>query len=125
MQNTTSMKTQIHTILGKNKLQYLNEVNFQYNIWCEWLSGVVFVPARDLQTNTQLWNWFNEKWTIYIEVTFLNRNQEYINAGVKDVDTYWQLFSDIIEEYGLLGSYPGTLLKKIKTEHYKTLQNNG
>lgn len=114
----------IHLIIGLNKLQYLNYQTFQYNLWCEVLSNKFYVPVRELQPNTLLWNWFCSKWESTVVTPFLEENEVYISAGIEEPESYWQLFhSKISALVGCQPVYPGPIIKAIKKQHYKNLQN--
>lgn len=116
------MKIQITNIIGLNKLQYINLVDGQFNDWCQHISSVFYVPMRELQKNSSLYNWFLMQWDKRIVTPFLIENEPYIMAGVKDPETYYGLFCDKLNTpYSLKRIYPSVLIKNIKNEHYKSL----
>lgn len=118
------MQIEIYKVLGLNKLQYINMVDGQFNIWCAHLSNVFYVPMRELQKNTKLYNWFVQQWTKRIVNVFLEQNQEYILAGVQDSKTYFDLFIQVLNSpYSMHKVYPSAIVKNIKQEHYKSLQD--
>lgn len=113
----------IHEVLGFNRLQYLNHVAFQYNLWCEVLSNMFYVPVRELQSDLRLWNWFCAKWETHIEGPFLEDNKAYILSGVKAPENYWQLFRDKVRYYTEpIPVYPSPIVNAIKQNHYRNLQ---
>jgi len=119
------MEVQINQIIGLNKLNYINMVDGQFNAWCEHLSNVFYVPMRELQKNTKLYNWFLSQWDKRVVSTFLEENADWITAGISDPTVYFDLFNDLLESpYSMKGIYPGVLIKTIKKEHYKTLHKN-
>lgn len=114
----------IHQLLGLNKLQYLNYTTFQFNLWCEALSNMFFVPVRELQTNAILWNWYVAKWQEKVVIPFLKDNEAYIMADVMAPEVYWQLFKDAVANMnGTKTFYPGPIVKKIRNDHFKNIQD--
>lgn len=118
------IQVQINQVLGLNKLQYINLVANQFNTWCEYLSNTYFVPMREFQTNPMLFNWFNKQWETRIVKPFLEENKGLIADGIKDTDTFFDLFTDILESpNGMVGIFPQPIVKSIKQQHYKSIQN--
>lgn len=120
------MNIQINTVLGLSKLQYINFVDGQFNIWCEHLSHTFYVPMRELQKNNQMYNFFLQQWEKRIVKPFLSQNQEFLMAGIQDSGTYFELFMGVLDSphCKMIGIYPSVLVKSIKTTHYKALEKN-
>ncbi|HZW63605.1 MAG TPA: hypothetical protein VFF15_08195 [Flavobacteriaceae bacterium] len=117
------MKIQIHQILTLNKLQYLNFVNEQYNAWCKSLSDMFLIPARELQINRELYNWFLAKWDARVVTPFLKENEEFILAGIQG-PVYWDLFLNHVKSpYSMRNVFPGVLINNIKKQHYKKINS--
>lgn len=115
---------EIHQLLGLNKFQYLNYCTLEFNEWCESLSNIFYVPMRELQTNTTLWNWYAAKWDQKVVYPFLKENKAYIIAEIKEPGTYWSLFQDVVARMKSNKTfYPGPIVKKIRNDHFKNLQN--
>jgi hypothetical protein len=118
------MKVQINQVIGLNKMQYINMVDGQFNVWCEELSNTMYVPMRELQTNIKLYNWFVKQWERRIVQPFLQENNGLLLDGVKAPETYNELFFDIVlSKNGMQGIYPGPIVKDIKTNHYKSINS--
>lgn len=132
------MEIQINQVIGLNKLQYLNMVTNQFNVWCEHLSNTYYVPMRELQTNSMLYNWFLKQWDIRIVNPFLKEHkgllldsiemQDTLRGkllnGTKASDTFFELFTDILDSpNAMIGIYPAPILQRIKKKHYKTISN--
>lgn len=118
------MEVQINQIIGLNKLQYINMVDAQFNVWCEALSFTMYVPMRELQTDVKLHNWFVKKWESRIVKPFLQENNGQILDGIKAPALFNELFFDIVlSKNGMQGIYPGPIVKEIKVNHYKTIKS--
>lgn len=117
------MQILINKVLGLNKLDYINMVDGQFNAWCTGLSKSFYIPMRELQKNTVLHNWFINQWNTRIVHVFLKNNNDYISAGIEG-PVYLDLFIQLLNEpNSLLKTYPSAIVKKIKQQHYKSLQN--
>lgn len=116
------MKIQIYNVIGLNKLQYINYVDGEFNVWCENVSNKFYVPMRELQKSTSLYKWFLKKWETNVVSIFLLENQSLIMDNVKDTDVFRSLFLDIVnDQKSKRIYYPSPIVKKIQQQHYKYL----
>lgn len=118
------MIIQINRILGINKLQYINFVDQQFNLWCLDLSTKHYVPMREFQKSPKLYNWFLAQWDSRVIATFITENNDFLKNGVEAPKVYFDFLINILNnQNGLKDSYPSIIVKSIKKEHYKSINN--
>lgn len=116
------MKIDIYRVLGLSKLSYQNYVTNFYNIWCDHISGKIYVPAWELQKSTSLYNYFLTTWDEKVIIPFLKQNSEFLKAGIVDAKAYFDLFeTHLLETNHFTNKYPSAITNKIKEDHYKTI----
>lgn len=117
------MIIEINQLIGLNKLQYQNMVAKYFNQWCEQLSHIRYVPMRDFQNNSQLFNWYAQQWERYMVTPFLEENKGCIKDGLRDTKLYFDLFISIVDskDNKMNAIYPSTIVKTIKNQHYKSI----
>lgn len=116
------MQIHIYRVLGLTKLRYQNYVTNFYNIWCDHISGKIYVPAWELQKSTTLYNYFLNTWDNKVVRPFLINNQEYLSAGIENPKLYFDFFeTHLVESNHFTNKYPSAITNTIKQNHYKTI----
>lgn len=116
------MKIDIYRVLGLSNLKYKNYVTNFFNVWCDHISGKIYVPAWELQKSTALYNYFLTTWDEKVVRPFLLQNIEYLKAGIVDTEVFFDLFENhLVETNHFTNKYPSAITNKIKENHYKTI----
>ncbi len=106
--------TKIRAVLKVNYTDYDNYRHICFENWCVNQARKRGLCQRLLIKHDGLYNWYLDQWNFLVETIFYKENQHYIESGIEDTQTYWDLFRAYPKT---ITGYPDVVLRMIKKQH--------
>ncbi|MDO6808117.1 hypothetical protein Q4603_05840 [Zobellia galactanivorans] len=102
---------QIRKALGLTSTAYQNCKDTHFTMWCNRYAQLYAMPLLKMIGNDHLQNWYDDQWKHKVELPFYMDHEDYIDAGIEDIDNMQDLFLEYPEN--IMAVWPQTLLENI------------